>query len=91
MFLMIDPSATVQTHFSLEIRIPLQTHTMLEKTTTVAELQAFVLAKRLDLGQHQIARTWLQRAFQQVFHGTGISATSAEGAFGGGQHSGKQR
>ncbi len=29
---MIDPSATVQTHFSLEIRIPLQTHTMLEKT-----------------------------------------------------------
>jgi len=29
---MIDPAIRLQTHFSLEIRIHLQTHTILEKT-----------------------------------------------------------
>jgi len=29
---MIDPNAPLQTHFSLEIHLTLQTHTILEKT-----------------------------------------------------------
>jgi len=32
MFPMIDPVFPLQTHFSLEIRLNLQTHTILEKT-----------------------------------------------------------
>ena len=45
---MIDPSATVQTHFSLEIRIPFQTHTMLEKTVNGKPCRNEVACGNLD-------------------------------------------